>query len=329
MRILLTGASGFIGGHTAHALVAAGHNLRILARPTSNLQRLNGLPYETAIADLAKTMNGHERLAAACEAMDAIVHVAGVTVTANDAEFEQANAQGSGALAAAAAQAGVKRFLYLSSAAAIGPAIHGMAPPADAPCQPVSVYGHSKAAGERAALAFADSMAVQVLRPPVVYGPGDRGLLPFFKMARYRYIVRLGRGHNRVSMIYGPDLVDAMVRLLASAPAPSPYFHISDANGSYSWGELIEQLADAFGHRLLTVPLPGAGLAIAAQASAWMGRRFSAQPLVDRSRVVEMRQPAWLTDNDALTTHTGWMPQTALTAGLQETVRWYRSHHWI
>ncbi len=324
MRVLLTGASGFIGSHSAHALSAAGHELRVLARPTSDLSGLDGLQYQRAVGDLRG-----QGLDDACRDREAVVHLAGVTSAPSDAEYLEINARGTGRLARAAAGAGVRRFLYISSIAAQGPSRNGQAPDPTAPCRPISAYGESKAAGEVEALVFRERMTVQVLRPPVVYGPRDTGLLPFFKMARWRYVVRLGNGENRLAMIYGQDLANAIVALLASDAGPSPLFHITDAEGPYTWNDLIDGLRAAFGHRVFSLPVPAVGFETAARLSVALARLRKRTPLLDSGRVAEMRQSVWLTDNAALSEVTNWAPRTSLTDGLRTSVAWYREHGWI
>ncbi len=329
MRVLLTGASGFIGGHTAHALIAAGHDLRALVRSSSDLSGLEGLRYERVVGDLGGPDPGGVGLTPACAGMDAVVHAAGVTRARTGSDFHRVNAQGTAALARAAAAAAVPRFLYISSLAAQGPSSQGDAPDPAAPCHPITPYGDSKAAGEAAALAGAKGGAVQILRPSLVYGPRDSGLLPFFQMARRRFITRLGDGWNRFDLVYGPDLAEAVVSLLAVAPAPSPYFHLSDGAGPYTWREIIAALADAFGHRIVSIPVPALGFAIAARASMAAARLSRKPPRLDSSRVAEMRQVAWLSDNTALAACTGWTPRTSLAEGLRATVVWYRANGWI
>lgn len=323
MRILLTGATGFVGSHAAHQLAAAGHDLRLLTRPSSDLRPLDGLAYERHVADL-RVADG---LAVTCEGMDAVVHVAGVISAARDDTFARVNAAGTAALAEAAARAGVRRFLYVSSLAALGPSA---APePPDTPVHPVTAYGRSKAEGERAALAQAGPMEVQILRPPAVYGPRDTGLLPFFRMARWRFITRFGDGRNRVAMIYGPDVGGAIRALLERAEGPSPFFHVSDSDGPYTWRELIAALGQAFGRRVWSLPVPPLAFDAVSRASVALAQRRDTRPLLDRSRFLEMRQPIWACDHAALTAHTGWAPPTALAVGLRDTVDWYRRHGWI
>lgn len=327
MRVLLTGASGFVGHHTALALGAAGHDLRLLARPGSELSPLADLPHERVDAPLDRA--GATAFAAATAGVEAVVHVAGLTVARRAEEFHRVNARGTAGLAQAAAEAGVQRFLYISSLAAQGPSRDGVPAHPSAPCHPITDYGRSKAAGEEAALAQAGPMRVQILRPPVVYGPRDLGLLPFFQMAKRRYIARIGDGRNRISIVYGPDLADAIRALLAQAPGHPTHFHISDAAGPYDWRTLIDILAGVFGHRLLTVPIPAGAFAAMARASVALARLRNARPLLDGSRVEEMRQPAWLSDNAVLSAASGWTPSTPLDRGLAETLAWYREHGWI
>ena len=237
MRVLVTGASGFIGAHTARALAHAGHDLRLLARPTSDLSALTDIDYELTTGDLDGA-----GLTAAVDGIDAVVHVAGLIAARTDADFHRVNARGTGLLAAAASDAGVTRFLLVSSLAARGPSLDGAPPDPEGPRQPVTPYGESKAAGEVEALAQAGAMAVEIIRPPAVYGPGDMGLLPFFQMARRHYIMRLGDGRNRIDMIYGPDCAQAIAALLAREPGARNIFHLSDRTGPYDWRQLIGAL---------------------------------------------------------------------------------------
>lgn len=329
MRVLLSGASGFIGGHAARVLAERGHELRLLARPSSDLSALGGIKFTRAEGDLEAERGERRRnFAAACEGIDCVIHCAARLRGISEAEFADANAEAAGDLARAAASAGAGRFVLLSSLAALGVPDGDRPEPPDTPVHPVSAYGRSKAAGEAAVLAAAGEMAVSIVRPPLVYGPGDRGLLPFFQMASRGFIARLGDGSNRIAAVYGPDLAAALA-LVAESPGADGIYHASDEGGPYTWNELIDAISQAAGRSLRVIPLPGAAFeGMARLAEAW-ARASGTPPLLDRSRVIEMRQPAWLCDPSALTDATGWRGATDIHEGAAAAWAWYRNEGWI
>ena len=333
MRVLLTGASGFVGGHTARALHADGHELRLLTRASSDLSRLHYLPHEHVIVDLASDLAGdHSGLDAACEGMDVVVHVAARLRGRDEAAFMRTNSLATAALGQAARRAGVKSFVHLSSVAALGPAPGEEPEPPDTPIHPISLYGRSKAGGELALAELADDMSIAMIRPPLVYGPADRGLLMFFQMAMRGVTLRLRGapgGGNRVSAVYGPDLAEALATIVAHPPERMTIWHINDGGPGYTWQQLLAALERAAGRRLRTIPLPGpawVGLALASEGWSLLTR---SDPLLDRSRVAEMRQRAWLLDSAQLQADTGWRPRTQLEAGMAETMDWYRQAGWL
>jgi len=325
VRVLLTGGSGFVGGHVARQLVADGHELRLLVRPTSDTSLIDDLPFERALGDLREP----DTLTAACTGMDAVVHCAAVLRAVDHQDFIRANRIGTSSLAESAAAAGTERFVYVSSIAAQGPARGSSPEPPDTPVHPVSAYGRSKAAGESEILKQSGRMQVSILRPPLVYGPGDSGLVAFFWMARRGFAVRLGDGANLVDAVYGPDLADAVSAVLSAELPDVARFHVSDSNGPYSWNQLLSALETASGQRLWIPSLPPGVFHGVARCSEWWAALTNGEPMLDRTRVVEMRQPAWLCDPSSLTRQTGWQASTSIDEGMQATLSWYREHGWI
>lgn len=327
MRVLLTGGSGFIGGHIARALHAEGHQLRLLVRPSSDTSFVDAepsVPYERAVGDLGDS----DSLDAACAGQDAVVHAAAVLRAVRQDLFMRANGDGTRKLADAAAGQGVGRFVYISSIAAQGPAPSPVAEPPETPLHPVSPYGRSKAAGEAALTEVDRGIPTTIIRPPMVYGPGDTGLQIFFWLARRRISARLGDGQNLVDAIYGPDLAGAVAAVLAAEPQEMGYYHASGPDGPHTWNELLATLERIAGHRLLIPALPASVFhAFARMSEAWALVR-GAEPTLDRARVVEMRQRAWLCDATSLSEDTGWRPATSLEDGMAATMRWYREHGW-
>ena len=325
MRILVTGGSGFVGGHVARQLSADGHELRLLMRPTSDDANVRDIRFERAIGDLMDA----DSLASACEGVDTVVHSAAVLRAANADDFMRVNREGTEHLVSAAADAGVRRFLHISSIAAQGPAPSSVPEPPETVPHPVSAYGRSKAASEEAVLERRGDMQVTFLRPPIVYGPADAGLLPFFRMARRRLSARLGDGTNLLDVIYGPDLAEAVSALLQADLAEVAYYHICDEAGPYTWNELLGALEATAGKRLLILALPAGVFHGAARLSEWWALLTHSAPTLDRMRVIEMRQPAWICDASSLTRDTGWQARHDLLGGMQATMSWYRQHGWV
>lgn len=325
MRVLLTGGSGFVGGHIARALVERGHELRLLVRPTSDTSFVADLPFERSVGDLREA----DSLRAACRGVDAVVHSAAVLRAARPDDFMRANREGTRRLAEAAAESGVRRMVYISSLAAQGPSPNRTAESPETTPHPVSAYGRSKLEGERELLKFADRMQIAMLRPPLVYGPADTGLLAFFWMARRGFCVRLGDGARLVDVVYGSDLADATAAIL-DAESDSPVrYHVSDPSGPFSWNDLLAELGRVAGRRLVIPSLsPGAFHGVA-RCSEWWAALSRSQPALDRARVLEMRQPAWLCDASSLVRDTGWQARTSLEQGLGETMGWYIRRGWV
>lgn len=325
MRVLLTGGSGFVGGHVARQLIADGHELRLLVRTSSNTSLIDDLPFERALGDLRQP----ETLASACEGMDAVVHCAAVLRATRHEHFVRANREGTGSLAESAAAAGVDRFVYISSLAAQGPAPSLTPESADVPLHPVSAYGRSKAEGEAEILKQRGRMQIVILRPPLVFGPADAGLQIFFWMARRGFCVRLGDGSNLVAAVYGPDLAEAVSMALNAELPDVVKFHVSDDHGAYSWNQLLRSLETAAGKGLWIPSLPAGFFHGVARCSEWWSTLTNGEPMLDRTRVIEIRQPAWLCDPSSLTRDTGWRAKTSIESGMRTTMAWYEEHGWI
>jgi len=322
VRVLLTGGSGFIGGHIARALASQGHELRLLVRSTSDTSFVDDLSLERVLGDLGRP----ETLYPACQGMDAVVHAAAVLRAISHRDFMRANREGTRQLAEAAANAEVERFVYVSSIAARGPA-PGLVPESpESRLHPISAYGRSKAAGEEALLGHRGQFSIAIIRPPVVYGPADAGLQAFFWMARRGFCVRLDDGSNLIDLVYGPDLADAVSAVLESAPLELAQYDPRSDEGPFTWNDLLACLGLAAGKSLWVPSLPAAAFHGFARCLEYWAALTNGVPMLDRNRVIEMRQPSWICDSSSLTHDTGWRAKTPLEEGMRQTMSWYREH---
>lgn len=323
MKVLVTGASGFLGSHTAERLQHAGHELRLLMRKTSSTEHLTDVHYERVEGDVADAAS----LRRAVEGMDAVVHIAGLMSAKTYEEYEAINARATGELLYAAKDAGVQRFVYASSLAAGGPSPNGHVQPIE-PSLPISPYGKTKLAGEFLVRAERLRLNTSVVRLPVIYGPRDRGLLPFFIMANLGFLTVYGNGENKLSWIHVYDAADALATVLERSERPGSVFTVCDGP-PHTWTELATGVGDAFGKNLKVIKVQG-GLAagVASVANLVSGISKSRLPLTSE-KVQEMSHRYWVCDNAEIEQQLGWRPDVPYREGIRDTLAWYREHDWL
>jgi len=263
-------------------------------------------------------------LSEACRSCDAVIHVAGVTKVREISEFYAVNQRGTALLASQAARRDCRRFIYLSSLAACGPSRTGRPLTEADPARPVSDYGRSKLAGELAVREHARGWVI--LRPPAVYGPFDRDIFPFFKLASFGVALRIGRAERTISMIYVKDLARSVVRAL-SAPPGSVYF-VADPR-PYGWKEIGKTFGKAVGRRVSFLPVPFSAVRTAAYLSD-LSARFSGKPVIfNRDKLKELCFPCWTCSSGLFQCELGFTFRYDLKKGAAETALWYSAQGWL
>ena len=316
-RVLLTGATGFVGSHIAGAFVEAGYEVLCGVRASSDLRWISDLPIERVSLDLN---GGAEGLPRAVENADLVVHAAGITRARRVEDYHSVNAEGTRRLAVAAFEAGVRRFVLISSLAARGP---------DDPTKddhPESAYGRSKLEAEAYLRSLGGRMEAVVLRPAAVYGPRDTDLLPLFKMANRGWLP-LPSGANLLQPVYATDVARAALAAVREPLGFGP-FPVAE-NRLYTWKEVIAGLEKALGHTVRTVRLPAAAFTLAGRAAEWAARPFSAVPVFDERRGRDLAVHTWTCDISATETALGWRAEVALSEGLERSARWYGQAGWL
>lgn len=304
--IAVTGATGFIGGMLVAHLVAAGWHVRVLARPRS-AHKIPGLP---GVEVVTGSLEDSESLSLLLQDAAAVVHCAGVVRGVTAADFNAVNVDGVKQLVQAAlALSHRPRFLSLSSLAARAPQL--------------SHYASSKRQGEHALASMAEDMEWVAFRPPAVYGPGDKELLPLFQWMGRGIAPVLGAADARVSLLYVEDLCAAVLRWLDSGQCRSGIYELNDTQaGGYSWDEIIANVSALRDRRIIRLPLPAALLKSLAAMNVTTARLIGYAPMLTPGKVRELRHPDWVADNTALTAAIGWQPGFSLQQGLRRTMDW-------
>lgn len=324
-RVLLTGATGFVGPHVAEAFLREGWRVRALARSPTRARPVADLGAEIVPGNL----EDEATLRQASRDVDVVVHMAALTHARTDAEYDAVNVHGTERLldAVLTEPPRPRRLVYLSSLAAVGPAVHGRpVGPADPP-RPLTAYGRSKLAGERVVLAAADRTEVVVLRAPAVYGPRDTDLFHFFRLAS-RGVLPVPTGPERpLQMVHVADLARALVRA-SSAPEARGVYHIAEPR-AYGWEEVGRLVGEAVGRRVRVMRVPAgliSGLAAVSETAAGLVGRSS---IFNRDKARELLAPGWLCETDAARADMDYTTEIPLADGLRATARWYREQGWL
>jgi len=301
-KLALTGATGFIGSRLLSLLTTADWQVRALYRAKKGRAPID-LPNVTWVAG---DLNDDDALAKLVEGTEAVIHCAGVVRGANRADFDKVNEYGALRVAQVAAQQlNPPRFLLISSLAAREPEL--------------SHYAGSKWRGELAVKSAAKNLRWTVLRPPAVFGPGDRELLPLFQ-SMAKGFAPLPTGKNRrFSMIYVDDLAMAVVRWLAADCGYGQTFELDDGReGGYDWDTVLAIGAKVLrnGAEVHRIPIPIALLKLLAMTNILTAKLFSYAPMLTPGKIREITHPDWVSDKNNFTKITNWQPTFDFERGL-------------
>ena len=316
--VAVTGATGFIGRHLTADLVRRGVEVRAIVRPRSTSA-------EPAGATIVRAPLQADALGPGFDGVDAVVHLAGVVSAVDAATYTSVNADGTRAVAVAANAAGA-HLVHVSSLAAAGPAPASMPRAEDAPSEPITPYGRSKLDSERALRAM-PSLSWTVLRPGVVYGPGDRAVLPLFKLAASPVVPVVGRPGAAYTFVYIPDVVRAIEAALDKASVGGTFFvgHPEPVTPR----RLLETIQQALGRRGSLVQLPMSVTHMAAEICDVIGRVTGRAMLINRWRYAELAAEGFVCRVDRMRDVLGVTAAVDLAAGVRSTAEWYRRAGWL
>ena len=300
--VAVTGATGFIGAAVARRLAGDGWRVRLLARPGSQ----GRLPLLAGAQPVIGELTDPPTLQRLLQGAQAVVHCAGAVRGATPGDFERVNVAALAALLDAMDQAGAPRLLHLSSLAARHPEL--------------SHYAASKRAGERLLVQRLPAARRLILRPPAVYGPGDRELRPLLDgMARGLAVLPAPRT-GRFSLLHVDDLAALVVALLAGTVGWGDIHEPDDGHpGGYDWQQLTAAVAHVSGRRVRTVTVPGGLLALLGAANELRARLFGPSPMLSRGKARELRWLDWVAAGNAGVSGSGWVPRIGLEQGLRDT----------
>jgi len=326
-NVLVTGATGFVGGNLVEALLLRGYAVTCLVRATSDIGMLQRPSVRLVFGDL----DDRAAVRNAAKAMRTIYHVAGATKASGREQFFKINQAGTRRLLEAAAEVNPKlsRFVHMSSLAAAGPSPEGQGLIEDARPNPVSWYGESKLRSEEEALRYAGAFPVTILRPSAVYGPGDKDILLFFRMIQKGFLLTPGTCDRSFSLIHVNDLVNATLKAgEANDMSSGEVFFISRPE-AYVWEDVGRAIAHALGKNYRRISLPQ-WMVTSAGFTGDLYARITGRPAaINSQKVKELLQQSWLCDSSKARVRLGFSPSIDLEGGIRETARWYQNRGWL
>ena len=317
--ILVTGATGFAGGHLARRLRRLGHKVRALVRPGTAVQHLLDEGIEVAHGDLTRAAD----VTRAAEGVWKIFHIAAVYRTAShpDTYYYEVNVGGTENVLAAARRQGVERVIHCSTVGVHGD-VREVPSTEESPLNPGDIYQRTKLAGEQAAReAFAKGLPGTVVRPAAIYGPGDLRLLKLFRTIQNGSFRMFGSGETCYHLVYIDDLVDGML-LCAEKPEALGEVFILAGPRYLTLDEIVGLVADAVGVPTPRGHLPMWPLVMAAAACEAICRPLRLEPPLHRRRADFFRKNRAFSCEKAM--HVlGYEPRVDPREGIRQTARWY------
>jgi nucleoside-diphosphate-sugar epimerase len=301
VKLAITGGTGFVGSHLLDLALDAGYQVKALTRrdqaPRDRLDWIAG------------DLSSRDALEQLVDGADAVIHVAGTINAPNAAGFEKGNVAGTLAMLAAATAGGIRRFVHVSSLAAREPKL--------------SLYGASKARAEE--LVMRSGLDWVIVRPPAVYGPGDKETLELFRMARLGLMLMPPKG--RVSLIHVDDLARLLLALADPTAPVNCLIEPDDGKpGGWTHREFARALAGAVGTKAAVISSPGILLRVAARLDHLL-RGEKAKLTVDRAAYFSHRN--WVVEPKRAPPSELWRPQIETMQGLKDTGEWYRAQGWL
>lgn len=323
-KVLLTGASGFIGSRLRDTLLDAGADVLAIRRAGSP-EAKRGRSVEADYAD----KDGLKRLMED-EKPDYVFHVAGVTKGVTYEDFRKGNVMPTENLLEALRDSHpeLRRFVHVSSLASYGPSTREKPHTEDAPRKPIEYYGESKLESEEAVEKMGDTLPWTIIRPSGVYGPGDVDYFELFKSVERGFNLFFGNRERIFSAVYVDDLIRATIDAAESENTRGKGYFVCDGL-PITWEAFQEQIIRASGRKVRTLNLPEAIVHIAALGGELVTRIDKKPRLFNRQKARMGAQEAWTCRHDSLREDIGYSPEVMPEEGVKRALDWYRERAWV
>ena len=335
-RVLITGASGFVGRNLVEHLVSLGMQPIAWVRSVKSKNVFSSVDVDVQVGSLDQAAEYVSRQ----DGIEAIVHLAAVVSPYSRKETYRVNVQQSVALAKACRKRlSPPTFIYMSSLAASGPCIDGVPRVESDPCSPTSIYGQSKRACEKALAEVAQEVPISIARPPAIFGPWDHNLLQMFHMVKFGWNLIGVSSQFRYSFIHVEDLACGIVKMLNSGKRLVPPSNaLSDEQGIYfladpeqvSFIDLANKVASSL-HlpNPWHITIPASICWCVAAMSEAKGRIQRVPTYLNLDKMREAVAGSWVCDPERAKQELDFCVEMDLSHRIDEVTTWYRSQNWL
>ena len=326
MKALVTGATGFVGSHLVDKLIEKNYEVYCLKRKTSSTKWLDGKNVKYVEGDLFS----NDALESCIKDMDYVFHVAGVVKAKNKEGFYHGNSDSTKNLLEIAYKVnpGLKKFIFVSSLAACGPAKTDKPVDESTVPDPITTYGLSKLKAEEEVFKYRDKFPISIVRPPAVFGPRDTEILIYFKTFSKGLNSVIGFDAKYLSLVYVEDLADGIILAAENKIADAQkYFVCFDK--AYNWDEIGSLTSKLLGKKALKIRLPHSVL-YSVGYLAELFSTFSSKPAtLNIEKCKDITQLRWVCSNEKAKQELGFKAKYSLEESFKKTIDWYKEMRWI
>lgn len=333
-RVLVTGASGFIGCHLVEALLEKGYEVDAAVRKSSNLNDLEQVGKSSDKLSFVYPDYSSKNLLRSliCQgAYSYIIHAAGVTRAKTQSAYNEVNAEYTLNLAEAVLEAEIplKRFVFVSSLAAVGPIDYSSEKPLNdrSPLKPVTSYGKSKQLAEQYLLGLPE-LPLTTIRPTAVYGPGEKDIFILFQTLNKGFDLYIGKEPQWLSFVYVKDLVTAILASFKELEEKHTVYNISDGE-RYNRYELADCFRKVSGKKPFRLHVPLFIIQGVAASLEVISSLTGKMPVLNREKIGELTAENWNCSIAAAQNKLNYHPQYGLAKGVEETLKWYKEKSWL
>jgi len=326
MLALVTGGTGFIGSHLVEQLSQRGYSVRCLVRKTSNLQWLQHLNPEFRYGDLFD----NDVVKNALDGVDIVFHSAGVTKAKRKEEYYHGNQFATKNFLAQVTKhhPNLKKFVHISSQAAVGPSFSEQPIDETVPFHPITTYGKSKMEAERECFNFFSHLPLTIVRPPTVFGERDTDVYNFFKTVKAGIIPMIGFNRKAISIIHAADLVNGVIGAGESEKTTGQTYFLTSSN-TITWESFGKMAAKALEKRTVNIRIPEF-LVYGIFGVGEILSRFSSKPsIINWEKARDATQQFWTCSSEKAKQDFGFRELFPLEERVRQTIAWYKQQGWL